>query len=109
MQRHKDGLNINGVGLAPVVRTLGKLLPPTSRASDGATFINLTTTQAKSAASFGVITVQDTADLSQQLAGGRLLQRLHLWAAAHDLSFQHMNQITERVDRDRQQAQAGVC
>lgn len=108
VQRHKDGLNIDGVGLPPVVRTLGKLLPATSRASDDQTFIDLTIKQTRSAAAFGVITVDDPAELGQQLAGGRLLQRLHLWATAHGLGFQHMNQVTERVDRDREQGAAGV-
>lgn len=108
IQQHKDGLNIDGVGMPPVVRTLGKLLPATSRASDDKTFIDLTITQTRSAAAFGVITVDDTAELAQQLAGGRLLQRLHLWATAHGLGFQHMNQVTERVDRDAQQGVAGV-
>jgi hypothetical protein len=28
--------------------------------------------------------------------------RIHLWTAAHGLSLGHMNQITERVDRERQ-------
>ena len=108
VQKHKDGLNIAGVGLPPVVRTLGRLLPATGRSSDDATFIDLTITQTRSAATFGVITVDDPADLAQQLAGGRLAQRLHLWAAAHGLGFQYMNQVTERVDRDRQQGVDGV-
>ncbi|HZD23024.1 MAG TPA: hypothetical protein VE569_06430 [Acidimicrobiia bacterium] len=59
--------------------------------------------QADPAAAFGIVTVDDPYALSAQLAGGRLLQRLHLWSAAHDLGFQHMNQVTERIDRDRQQ------
>jgi hypothetical protein len=31
-----------------------------------------------------------------------LLERIHLWTAAHGLSLGHMNQITERVDREHQ-------
>lgn len=108
VQRHKDGLTIDGVGLAPLVRTLGKLLPASSRVPADATFIDLTSAQTESTAAFGVITVVDPADLPQQLAGERLLQRLHLWATAHDLGFQHMNHVTERVDHDRQQGVAGV-
>jgi nitroreductase len=108
VQQHKDGLTIDGVGLPRVVRALGKLLPASTRASGDETFVDLTITQARSAAAFGVITVDDPAALGQQLAGGRLLQRLHLWASAHDLGFQHMNQVTERIDRDRQQSAEGV-
>lgn len=58
--------------------------------------------QANTTAAFGIVTVDDPHDLEAQLVGGRLLQRLHLWATTHDLAFQHMNQITERIDRDRQ-------
>lgn len=102
VQEHKDGLSLNGVGLPPLVRTIGKLLPNPSREDSDVTFLERTRLQADSAAAFGVITVDDPYALHEQLAGGRLLQRLHLWAAAHDLGFQHMNQITERIDRDLQ-------
>jgi hypothetical protein len=102
VQEHQDGLNLNGVGLPPLVRTLGKLLPNPSREDSDVTFLERTRLQADSAAAFGVIAVEDPYSLPQQLVGGRLLQRLHLSAAAHDLGFQHMNQITERIDRDLQ-------
>jgi nitroreductase len=102
VQEHRDGLNLNGVGLPPLVRTIGKLLPNTSREDSDATFLERTRLQADSAAAFGVVVVDDPHALPEQLAGGRLLQRLHLWAAAHNLGFQHMNQITERIDRDLQ-------
>jgi hypothetical protein len=102
VQEHKDGLSLNGVGLPPLVWTIGKLLPNPSREDSDVTFLERTRLQADSAAAFGVIAVDDPYALPEQLAGGRLLQRLHLWAAAHDLGFQHMNQITERIDRDLQ-------
>ena len=102
IQDHKDGLNIDGVGLSPMVRTLGKILPGVDREAADKTFLERTRSQADTAAAFGIVTVDDPYSLEQQLTGGRLLQRLHLWAAANDLGFQHMNQITERIDRDRQ-------
>lgn len=108
IQRLKDGLTIDGVGLPPLVRTLGKVLPGTSRAAADSTFLKRTAIQANSAAAFGVVVVDDPSSLAQRLAGGRLVQRLHLWCAAHDLGFQHMNQITERVDRDVEQGRAAV-
>jgi hypothetical protein len=46
--------------------------------------------------------VADPHDAEQQLIGGRLLQRLHLAATVASLGLQHMNQITERIDRDQQ-------
>lgn len=108
IQRQKDGLNIDGAGLPPLVRSLGKLLPASSRATADGTFVDRTVIQSRSAAAFGVITVNDPSVLQERLAGGRLVQRLHLWASAHALGFQHMNQVTERIDRDQQQATKGV-
>ena len=53
------------------------------------------------AAAYGVILVDDVADRAAQVAGGRLLARMHLSATANGLGFHHMNQITERIERDR--------
>ena len=53
------------------------------------------------AAAYGVVLVDDPTSRRDQLTGGRLAQRVHLTATAADLALQHMNQITERIDRDR--------
>ena len=53
------------------------------------------------AAAYGVLTVPDPDDPVQRLLGGRGLQRLHLAATAAGLGLQHMNQVTERIDRER--------
>jgi hypothetical protein len=53
------------------------------------------------AAAYGVVTVGDALDRAAQFTGGRLLARLHLAATSFGLAFHHMNQITERIDRDR--------
>ena len=102
VQAHRDGLNIDGVGLPPMIRTLGKILPPSDRAAADATFLDRTRVQAASAAAFGLVLVDDPGNLRDRLMGGRLLQRTHLWAAANGLAFQHMNQVTERIDRDHE-------
>jgi hypothetical protein len=102
VQDRRDGLNIDGVGLPAAIRTFGKILPPSDRASADATFLERTRLQAGSAAAFGLVVVDDPNSLHDRLAGGRLLQRAHLWASAEGLGFQHMNQITERIDRDQE-------
>ena len=43
----------------------------------------------------------DAADRLAQLAAGRLLQRVHLTATDRGLALQPMNQVTERIDRER--------
>lgn len=108
IQRHKDGLNIDGVGLSPLVRTLARILPGTRRGVADDMFLERTQKQAETAAAFGIVTVENPYSVEQQLTGGRLLQRLHLLATENDLGFQHMNQITERIDRDRQLANPGT-
>ena len=39
-------------------------------------------------------------DPAARLTAGRLLQRIHLDVTARGLGMQHMNQITERIDRE---------
>jgi hypothetical protein len=103
IQRHRDGLTIDGQGLGDLQRAIGKLLPASSRSAGDDFFLDRTRdTHVATAAAYGIVTVPDPNDIVQQLAGGRLLQRLHLWATAHGVALHHMNQITERIDRDRQ-------
>ncbi len=99
----RDGLNVDTAGLPDVVTAMAKLLPPQSRqASDKAWVASTRDRQTATAAAYGVVTVADASSTVQRVMGGRLLQRMHLWATANGLAFQHMNQVTERVDRERQ-------
>ena len=52
------------------------------------------------AAAYGVITTSTPDDRHAQLAAGRLLQRVHLRATVAGIALHHMNQITERIDRE---------
>jgi hypothetical protein len=98
---HRDGLTLDGQGLSPVVLTLGKLLPASDRSAGDAFWVDQTrTVHTATAAAYGVITVTDPADPLARLTGGRLLQRIHLAATAQGLALQHMNQVTERIDRE---------
>jgi len=87
--------------LPDLQRAAAKLLPRGSRGAGDDFWLNRTRdVHVKTAAAFGIISVPDPADIAQRLAGGRLLERIHLWAVANDLALQHMNQVTERVDRE---------
>ena len=98
---HMDGLTLDAQGLSPMVLAAAKILPATSRTAGDAFWLDQTrTVHTATAAAYGVITVADPNDPAQQLTGGRLLQRIHLAATVVGLGLQHMNQITERVDRD---------
>jgi hypothetical protein len=102
VQRHRDGLTLDAQGLSPVTLTVAKLLPASSRAYGDRFWVKQTRdVHTKTAAAYGVITVTDPYDATTQLLGGRLLQRIHLTATRQGLALQHMNQITERIDRER--------
>jgi hypothetical protein len=102
IDRHRDGLTLDGQGLGRLTLVAAKLLPPQSRADGDAFWVEATRdVHTATAAAYGVVVVDDVSDPGAQLTGGRLLARLHLAATAQGLGFHHMNQITERIDRDR--------
>jgi hypothetical protein len=103
IQKHKDGLTLDTQGLSAMTTAIAKLLPGSDRKSGDKFWVDQTRkTHTKTAAAYGIVAVPDSTDNAQRITGGRLLERIHLWTAANGLSLQHMNQITERADRERQ-------
>lgn len=103
VERHKDGLTVDVMGMPALTTRLAKLLPATSRPRADAFWVRSTErTQTRTAAAYGFVVVPDAASDHDRLQGGRLLQRVHLWATADGLALGHMNQLTERADRERQ-------
>jgi hypothetical protein len=102
IERHRDGLTLDGQGLGSFTLLAAKVLPAQSR-TDGDSFWVKSTrdVHTATAAAYGVVTVANALDRTAQVNGGRLLARLHLAATSVGLGFHHMNQITERIDRDR--------
>lgn len=106
---HRDGLTLDGQGLNPLMTVVAKLLPASSRQSGDAFWLDQTrTVHTRTAAAYGLVLVPDPRDPVRQLQGGRLLQRIHLAVTARGLALQHMNQITERIDRDVSQGRDPV-
>jgi hypothetical protein len=104
IDRHADGPTLDAQGLDPVTLALGKILPATSRTAGDNFWLEQTrTVHTATAAAYGIITIADTDSPAQRLTGGRLLQRIHLAITSRGMALQHMNQITERIDRERQQ------
>ncbi|HEY6797132.1 MAG TPA: hypothetical protein VI248_20870 [Kineosporiaceae bacterium] len=102
IHHYRDGITLDGSGLPPLVRAVGKLLPDQSRAQYGQSWIASTRdTHVATAAAFGAVVVHDPADHAQRIAAGRVWQRLHLWATARGLALQPLNQMLERADRER--------
>jgi hypothetical protein len=103
IQRQRDGITIDASGLPELTETLAKLLPAQSRqATDDAWLTATRDRHTKTAAAYGIVAVRDAADNRQRLEGGRLLERVHLWATGNGIALQHMNQLTERADRERE-------
>ena len=95
-------MTIDAAGLSPVITALGKILPPQSREQNDQAWIQQTRDNyVKTAAAFGIVVVRDASDNAQRIGGGRLYQRLHLTAINRGLAMQPLNQITERIDRER--------
>ncbi len=103
IQRQRDGITVDAAGLSDLVAALAKLLPAQSRAAtDDAWLAATRDTHVKTAAGYGIVAVRDTQDDVQRLQGGRLLERIHLWASGNNIALHHMNQLTERADREVQ-------
>jgi len=103
LQRRRDGITLDAAGLPDIVASLGKLMPPQSREATGESWLRATRDRhTATAAAYGIVAVRDAGDRRAQLEGGRLLQRVHLWATGHGLALHHMNQLTERADRETQ-------
>jgi hypothetical protein len=101
IQRHRDGLVLDGQGVSPLVLGVAKLLPPSSRTAGDRFWLDQTrTVHTATAAAYGVITTTSPDDRRTQLDAGRLLQRIHLTATSRGVALHHMNQITERIDRE---------
>lgn len=102
VQRRKDGITPDAQASPRLMRSAVKLLPATSRSTNDGFFLDSIRDTVPTSAAFGLITVPDPGDATQRLLGGRLVQRLHLAATSHGVAFQHLNPVTERIDRRRQ-------
>ena len=101
VQRHRDGITLDAAGLPLLVRGAAKMLPELSPEESDAAWLKATQeTHVATATGYGLLVVRDARDNVQRLQGGRLWQRIHLWAAANGLAVQPLNQMPERADRE---------
>jgi hypothetical protein len=103
VQAHADGITLDAQGLDPFITAMAKLLPDGSRQQNDQIFVqNVREVILPTAAAFGILAVEDDLNDAQRLECGRLWQRIHLWGTTRGLAFQPLNQMNERVDRERQ-------
>ena len=101
-QSHRDGITIDAMGAAPLVRAAAKWLPPLSTATNDRYWLQTTReVHVATAAAFGILAVRDLDDLAQRLRAGRTWQRMQLWATLHGLALQPLNQLPERAAREQ--------
>ena len=108
VQQEKDGPYIDTAGVPGYLRTIVKLLPPTSQAQIDAGWLSGTQAAMENTAVLGFLAVPQLYDRANNLRVGRVWQRLHLWATVNGLAMQPINQLPEVVDRDRQLGRAAA-
>ncbi len=100
---HRDGPTIAAAGLSPFVTLMARILPAPSPARAHRIWLGQTRdVQLATAAVFGLIAVEDLHDQERAMRAGMLWQRLHLVATGLGLAAQPLNQLPERVDREKQ-------
>ncbi len=101
IEAHRDGICVVNGGLSELLVRIAILLPDFSAEQFADTWVQQTRDRhVATAATFGLIAVQDPRDLGSLLAAGRCWQRLHLEAAARGIAAQPLNQPMELADRD---------
>lgn len=105
VEKYRDGPTIDAAGLSPLMAALAKIAPEPSPARSHQYWLAATRdVQVPSAPVLGLIAVASLYDRAQAVQAGRAWQRMHLFATAHGLAMQPINQPLELVDRERQLA-----
>jgi nitroreductase len=108
--KFRDGPTLDTAGLSPLLTALAKLAPAPSPERNHQYWLEATRdVQVPSAPVLGLLAVEALYDKAQTIRAGRIWQRMHLFAAAHGLAMQPINQPVELVDRQRQLAREPVA
>lgn len=98
--QHRDGLTMDATGNGALTKRAGQCMAAPSADKAGSYWIRGTETRETTGAAFGILTSTDRLDRRQQLAVGRVWQRLHLHATTLGLAMQPLNQLAEQRDRE---------
>lgn len=104
VQQKRDGLTIDAQALPGWLRIAAKLGPAVgTEQADRIWLENTRDVHVGTASAFGILLARDAGDHGQRVEGGRLWQRMHLWATAEGIAMHPLNQLPERADRERSQ------
>ncbi|MCB1325340.1 MAG: hypothetical protein H7A21_07690 [Spirochaetales bacterium] len=102
LQTRRSGPHIDVSGAPPIMRVLGKMLPPLDAETAHGYWLDATRRTAEATGAFGTIAVRDKYDRAQSLEAGMVWQRLHLLATSLGISMQPFNMMVECDDRERE-------
>jgi hypothetical protein len=107
IQEKRDGLTIDAQAFPGWLRVAAKVLPAVgTEQADRIWLDNTREIHVATASAFGILLARDASDNVQRVQGGRLWQRMHLWAQAEGIAMHPLNQLPERADRERSQGLA---
>jgi hypothetical protein len=107
IQRFRDGLTYDAMGMALAMRTLAKFLPPLGVKQTDQFWLRATRdTHVATANAFGMISIRDAKNTQQRVEAGRLWQRMHLLGTLQNIAMHPLSQAVERRDREFQLGQA---
>ena len=102
VQRFRDGLSIDVLGLPPTAIAIAKMMPlSTLRWFASRTPKNTYSDLMLSAPLIGIIAVHDRYNQEHCLRAGRLWQRAHLLATARGLAGRPCNEAVEMIDHEK--------
>ncbi len=106
VQALRDGVTLDAAGLPLLLTVAAKILPDPGPQTEHRLWEDATRdSHLASAPATGLISVRDRYGREDNIAAGRVWQRLHLFASTLGLSMHPMNQPIEWADRQRQLGQ----
>ena len=102
LQAMRDGITLDAQSLPPFVNAAAKILPPLSQESADQAGSPPGAGERSSPQAACAFAVPNARDNAMRIRGGRLWQRMHLWATTKGLAVQPLNQMSERADRELQ-------
>lgn len=99
----RDGISVRTSGLSPFKTAIAQILPPLPAQVEHEYWVDQTqNVHCKATALYGLIFVPNPYDRLNSLNVGRLWQQIQLVATQAKLAFQPLNQLPEKVDREKQ-------